>query len=320
MAFDVQYLRALGNQSGRGKAPQHFCYRTTDSLATVLGNNYFSDAHTMLDKSDVIHVEFVDSLTALTESQGMAKVEIGVKIDGLIKAFEISDNKRLMYATLADVSTASTTAVTSSVTGYITKITTVLEGAITVGDAAISFDIGGTAITGSAITVANAASAAGDVDTASPTGLRKVVPGSVITATTDGGSTTEQSLYIVYEVSQHDAATNDKVYVTCHLADVSADSSTFVVSPIAGQVTKVWSVLHSAITVANAIVTAKIGGVAMTNGALTITQAGSAAGDVDTATPTAANVVAAGGAIELDSDGGSTTTAAMTFTLEITPN
>jgi len=92
------------------------------------------------------------------------------------------------------------------------------------------------------------------------------------------------------------------------------------VSPIAGYVTKIWSVLFNGITVANAVVTSKIGGNAITNGGFTVTQAGSAAGDVDVATPTAAGTVAAGGAIEFATDGASTTTAPLMITVEITPN
>lgn len=72
----------------------------------------------------------------------------------------------------------------------------------------------------------------------------------------------------------------------------------YIVSPYAGTIVKIWSVLNSeALATGNATLTASIGGVAVTNGAITITQAGSAVGDVDSATPTAANTVTAGQAI-----------------------
>ena len=67
-----------------------------------------------------------------------------------------------------------------------------------------------------------------------------------------------------------------------------------VVAPVAGAVTKIWSILEGALTTGNATLTGKIGATAITGGVITITQAASAAGDVDSAAPTAANVVAEG--------------------------
>ena len=75
--------------------------------------------------------------------------------------------------------------------------------------------------------------------------------------------------------------------------------SGYVVSPVAGSITRMDSVLlGGAVTTNDAVVTGKIGaagaGIAITNGVITITAAGSAIGDKDSAAPTAANVVAAG--------------------------
>lgn len=80
----------------------------------------------------------------------------------------------------------------------------------------------------------------------------------------------------------------------------------YLVIPYAGTITKIYSVIDAAIATADKTLTASIGGVAITNGALTITQAGSAAGDVDSCTPTAANTVTAGQAIKIAATGGST--------------
>lgn len=75
--------------------------------------------------------------------------------------------------------------------------------------------------------------------------------------------------------------------------------SGYVVSPVAGDITRLDSVLlGGAVTTNDAVVTGKIGaagaGVAITNGVITIAASGSAIGDKDTASPTAANTVAAG--------------------------
>jgi hypothetical protein len=66
-------------------------------------------------------------------------------------------------------------------------------------------------------------------------------------------------------------------------------------SPVAGTITKIQSRLAgAALTTGDATITGKIGSTAITNGALTITQSGSAEGDIDVANPTAANTVAVG--------------------------
>lgn len=64
--------------------------------------------------------------------------------------------------------------------------------------------------------------------------------------------------------------------------------------PFAGTVVKIYSRLKAPLTTGDATLTPKIGATAITDGALTITQSGSAIGDIDSATPSAANVVAEG--------------------------
>lgn len=72
-----------------------------------------------------------------------------------------------------------------------------------------------------------------------------------------------------------------------------------VVSPVAGNITKIWSVIDGVLTVGNATLTGKIGATAITSGEITITQEGSAAGDVDSATPSALNTVTAGDVVSV---------------------
>ena len=95
-------------------------------------------------------------------------------------------------------------------------------------------------------------------------------------------------------------------FLTSTIADISTASSTFVPVPDGGKVIKIITALQGAIGTANAAITFEIGGTAITGGAITVTQSGSAAGDIDTATPTAANAVAEDGTIELITDGAST--------------
>lgn len=69
--------------------------------------------------------------------------------------------------------------------------------------------------------------------------------------------------------------------------------------------------LGAGLATGNATLTGKINTVAITNGALTITQSGSAIGDIDIATPTALNVFAAGDLVEVT--GGGTNTDATAY-------
>ena len=106
-------------------------------------------------------------------------------------------------------------------------------------------------------------------------------------------------------------------FLTSTIADISTASSTFVPVPDGGKVIKIFTALQGAIGTANAAITFEIGGTAITGGAITVTQSGSAAGDVDTATPTAANRVEEGGSIEMITDGASSNTIKLVVTFVI---
>jgi len=106
-------------------------------------------------------------------------------------------------------------------------------------------------------------------------------------------------------------------FITAEIEDVSTTSSTFVAIPDNGKVVKILTALQGAITGANAAITFEIGGTAMTSSAITVAYSGSAAGDVDTSKPSAANNVLEGGTIEIITDGGSTGTAKLLVTFVI---
>ena len=96
-------------------------------------------------------------------------------------------------------------------------------------------------------------------------------------------------------------------FITAKIADISTASSTFVAVPDGGKIIKIFTALQGAIGTANGAITFELGGTAVTGGAITVTQSGSAAGDIDTAEPTAANDVSEGGTIEMITDGASAT-------------
>ena len=109
-----------------------------------------------------------------------------------------------------------------------------------------------------------------------------------------------------------------KIALYTSIADISTAGQIYVVSPVAGTITKIYSVINGAIATANSILTPKIAGTAITGGAITVAFSGSAAGHVDSSTPTAANTIAAGQAIEIETDGASSNTVEVVLTIEIT--
>lgn len=102
---------------------------------------------------------------------------------------------------------------------------------------------------------------------------------------------------------------------------VGADAKVYrFVAPFDCIIKKVHSVINAALTSGDATLTAKIGATAVTGGVITITQSGSAAGDKDSATPTAANIVAAGDIVSITVGGSNASTSAtaeVSFELEL---
>ena len=97
-----------------------------------------------------------------------------------------------------------------------------------------------------------------------------------------------------------------------YLEDVSSVEKVYVPIPFAGTVSKVLTVLEASISSSNSIVTVK-NSAGSSMGTLTITASGSAAGDIDTLSPTSNNIVTADSFITIESNGGSTNTAKLRF-------
>lgn len=106
-------------------------------------------------------------------------------------------------------------------------------------------------------------------------------------------------------------------FITVQIEDISTAGQKFVVPGFTGRIVKAHSVINGAIATANAVLTLKIGGTAVTGGTITVATASSAAGDVDSCTPTGANTFDADDAIEVETDGASTNTVECVVTLEV---
>ncbi len=92
--------------------------------------------------------------------------------------------------------------------------------------------------------------------------------------------------------------------LTLEIADGSAEAVYYLVAPFPGTIAKIYTVTDGAVGTADITITAAIGATGVTNGVVTIATAASAAGDVDVATPTAANTITAGAAINFTVTGG----------------
>jgi len=124
----------------------------------------------------------------------------------------------------------------------------------------------------------------------------------------------------VVDVSDGQNIGGDQVVLNASIQDISTAGQIYVVSPIAGTISAIYSVINGTIATADAVLTAKIAGTAVTNGVITIEDSGSVAGDVDSAAPTALNTVAIGDAIEVETSGASTNTVEVVLTIVITPS
>ena len=110
------------------------------------------------------------------------------------------------------------------------------------------------------------------------------------------------------------------VVMTVRIADVSSMETLYLPAPITGQITRISSCLSGALTGTDATVSVTINGTAVTGGSLTVATASSAAGDVDTAVPTAANTISAlTDYITVATDGASTNAHPLIVMLYIEP-
>lgn len=108
-------------------------------------------------------------------------------------------------------------------------------------------------------------------------------------------------------------------FITARIDDISEADQVYVVPGFRGRIRNISSVIEGAITSVDAVLTAKIGGTAVTGGVITVAYSGSAAGTVDSCTPTAARTFTASDAIEVETNGGSSGARQVMITIECEP-
>ena len=325
MSFILDDLTCIRGQDKPQDVQGLYGYRTTDSRTTVGTLNYFIQGYTKVRSTDttttnststqncsnkfysgdVIYVQQVDSNNNVLDSY-KAMVTVIVKgASPMIETTIYDDGDIVAFGTLADVSAASTTTITFGTTVDLESVDVYLGGTIATANDAIDVKIGATSVSGAALTVLYSGSAMGDHYSSAPYALRT---GSAFIISSDGASTVTQPLYIVLKGKK---TSSELVRVDVTIPDVSSAETAYGYCPVAGKIVAIKSVLQSAISVADATVTCKIGSTSITSGTLTITAAGSAAGDIDSATPSAANITTEGALLVAASDGGSTTAATL---------
>lgn len=101
------------------------------------------------------------------------------------------------------------------------------------------------------------------------------------------------------------------------IPDVSTISTSYVVCPYTGEIASLHSVIDGTIATSDATLSFAINGTPVTGGDIVIEDSGSAAGDADSSTPTAAKTVAAGDVISVATDGASTNAVKAAITIVI---
>ena len=98
-------------------------------------------------------------------------------------------SRKFMSVVFDDISTADQIYIVPGFRGKIKKMWSALNDAISGADCDITLKIGGVAVTGGLLTIAQSGSASGDVDSATPTKLNGFTEGQAIEVETDGAST-----------------------------------------------------------------------------------------------------------------------------------
>lgn len=134
----------------------------------------------------------LSQISATAQSDLLQDVEDGI-LDGTISSL---DAEVFVNAEIPDISTLDTILVPIPVNATLIQAHVVLQGAITVADAVVTFTDASDNSMGTGITVAFTGSAAGDSYTFTPTANNALTGPTYMKVKTDGGSTTAQKLFV----------------------------------------------------------------------------------------------------------------------------
>lgn len=159
--------------------------------------------HSTLTGADLHENKGVSAASNNTVATASSAATVWQKVNSnMVDTTSIFDtNKGYYTGAFADVSTADEMFFPFPFAATITRVTTVLGGAITVGDSILTVTKTGGASMGT-ITVAQSGSAEGDIDTLSPVSNNTVTAGQYIKIANDGGSTDAQRLAVMVEFTR----------------------------------------------------------------------------------------------------------------------
>jgi len=298
MAFDGSKFARVSSH-GNNNIPHVWAYRTTDSLATVITDAYFDSKALDLTAGDqiVAHVATNPSGTLASSAMASGAASTTVTVTAPLHGLHTGDLVTFASATTFDDIPAAELNTEQTIT-VVDADTFTFE----VDTAATSGTTGGGTPTWTSVGGGTMHILQVDGKTLDANGVPSNVQTKVLGGGTDSG------------------AGGGAVWLTGTMTDVSTNTSrVWLAAPFAGYIRRFKTILHGAIGTADAAVGIELGGTNVTGGQITIATASSAAGDVDETTCTALNVVTAGQAVEIDTDGASTNTVAVTCMVEFVP-
>jgi hypothetical protein len=195
MAFDQHRLTSRSDTAYTRTAKYS---HPTDTLAQMQTAGYFDAAYAALPKGTTL--ELVSTLSgtprkaaAIVTASSISGVtlEIGETSAGAGVAGGFLLQKAGVSSKASDAEVARFAA---PFKGRIVRADTVLNAALATGDATVTLAIAGTPVTGGVVTATQSGSAAGDVDTATPSAANTFTQGQLITATVGGASTATATL------------------------------------------------------------------------------------------------------------------------------
>lgn len=134
---------------------------------------------------------------------GTMRSEVGstMTLSGALESAGGADLKtKFVTVPIGDVSTAGSVWAVPGVAGTIVGISNVIDTTITTANAGLTFEIGGTAVTGAAITIAFSGSLPGTVDQSTPTALNVITAAEAIEIVKDGLSTVASNGVVTFEI------------------------------------------------------------------------------------------------------------------------
>lgn len=318
MAFDITKLALLGGANGFSL----WQYRHTDPLSTIVANGYFAgDALNMMGSRDIILIEGKDAGGRYLVQRTAAEVSLD-KISEW--TYEYGKVYLPIFVSQTPLLAGTSRFVVTPVAGHVTGLTVVVRSAVTTGGV-LTVELGGTAVDGISITVADGA-VAGTVYTAKPylakTANNRVAARAGIELVGDAAFATAGDIVEIVEITP-DEPSNKNVFLPFFVdqTPLLAGTSQWLVSPVAGQISRLTTITVDDVTTGGAI-TVELATAAVTGLSVTVGNAGGV-GDIDTDTPTSVasstGTVAAGDDIEIVIASAFETAGSVYGVLEITP-